>query len=289
MKKYLLFTGVFLVLASGCSKKGPEGEKLPELAVVEKIDESKPLVYVEIPENAKDLNDYRDVHTWLDEDNMNSETYPYLKTKKQNGGTERVVLNFKSSDAEALQIKLDENTHNSLKITDEYLAEPETGETWSSFQVVDLVETDEFVSFTVLNHDFIFYSDASSIKVASYVFEKTTGSLIAQDDLIKRVGFTTEAFDSAFLTAVEAYNATLPEDQTYATLIYKPKYFEEGFDFNALTEEESSIEGLYVRPKPEEGVIVNEDGSLNVIYEIKYLVGLNPGSISYGLLTILTP
>lgn len=289
MKKYLLFTAVFLVLISGCSKNEPVEEIVTETTLVEKIDASKPFVYVEIPDNAKDLNDYRDVHTWLDEDNMNSETYPYLKAKDQNGGTERIVLNFKSSDAEALQIKLDENTQNSLKITDEYQAEPGTGGAWSSFQVADLVETEDFVSFTVLNHDFIFYSDASGIKVASYVFEKSTGTLISQDDLINRIGFTTEAFDSAFLTAVEAYNPTLADDETYATLIYKPKYFEEGFDINALTEEESSIEGLFVRPKPDEGVIVNEDGSLNVIYEVKYISGLDSGSIGYGLLTIAAP
>lgn len=289
MKKYLLFTAIFLVLVSGCSKNEPVEENVPETTLVEKIDVSKPFVYVEIPDNAKDLNDYKDIHTWLDEDNMNSDTYPYLKAKDQNGGTERVVLNFKSNDAQTLQTKLDENTQNSLKITDEYQAETETGGAWSSFQVADLAETDEFVSFTVLNHDFIFYSDVFGTQVASYVFDKTTGSLVSQEDVIKRSGYTTDTFDAAFLKAVEAYNATLPEDQTYATLIYKPKYFEEGFDINALTEEESSIEGLYVRPKPEEGIVVNKDGSLNVIYEVKYFAGLNPGSVGYGLLTIPAP
>lgn len=292
MKKYLLITAIFLVMVSGCSKSVPK-EEVPEIAapeeiVLEKTDESKQFVYVEIPENAKDLNDYAELLGRSNEKNIYSNNYPYLEQKDINGGTERIVLNFKSSDAHSLQIELDESTQKSLNVTDKFPPEYFGGE-WASFQVADLAESDEFVSFTTLETLFPLFGDSFLHTLKSYVFDKVDGSLVSQDDVIKRSGYSSTDFETAFIKSLDAFNESLPEQESYSILTYKPEYFAEDFDSSTLSEEVLETFGLHVRIKPEEGIVVNEDGSLTVIYEEKYFYGLSPGSIDYGLLTIPAP
>ena len=150
------------VLLSGCTIKSEEEND----KAVEKIDDEKEFVYAEIIEDGH----YAPVIEI---------GYPSsILLDRVDNQIERIVLNFESQDAELVQARLDETKNQQLEYH---------GKVISTFILYDFVETEDTISLIAYANRYKLDSDGFVDNIYTYVFDKTTGNLLTDEEILALV------------------------------------------------------------------------------------------------------
>lgn len=181
MRKWFIFFLVFSFLLFGCEKKKEESILETKNVVIHKIDESKDYVYFE------DLKQITDTYTLK---------YAFINLDSENVST----VNF--------ELKNFVNTsYKSMVFTD------------TTFEQGNIISYESFVSNNYIsliqNVSYYIQSSEKNPKSFIYVIDKNTGSLLSNQEILKRVSMSEEDLFSYLLQ----YNGL--EDNLYTVSILK--------------------------------------------------------------------
>lgn len=191
MRRKIMFLFVLILIVTSCSNsKENSVEKKNEDSVdvevksdyVEKIDANQPYIYstnIESGESDDSLSDFL----------MRLSYVPDLVNNKHLYDVEKITLNFESADTAEVQSKLDDLSANAQSKDRENVM--------FFFGLFDYAETDETISFIVYDIQWVKNSDVGGEKLKSYVFDKKSGLLMSNDDVLTYASVNEGMIDKA--------------------------------------------------------------------------------------------